>query len=170
PLVSIGVSVAQIIPLPIPAPAIPLANGWLFGIWGGTLVTWVGVVLNGILGYLLARGPGRRLLMRFVSGRHLYRAEQALVQHGALAVIIARMFPVLPFSVISVAAGLLHMRWRDYLFATALGVLPSAFALALIGWQLSRGDLDWVQVGIGIGILAVLGLAAIPLTRWFRDR
>ena len=62
------------------------------------------------------------------------------------------------------------MRWRDYLFATALGVLPSAFALALIGWQLSRGDLDWVQVGIGVGILAGLGLAAIPLTRWFRDR
>lgn len=169
PLVSIALSVAQLVPLPIPAPTVPLANGWLFGIWGGTLVTWLGVVLNGVVGYLVARGPGRQLFLRFIDRRHLRRAEQALEDHGAVAVVVARLFPVLPFSAVSVAAGLLHMPWRAYLLATAIGVLPSAFALALIGWQLSRGALDWVQVAVAAAILGALALAAIPLARWFRS-
>jgi uncharacterized membrane protein YdjX (TVP38/TMEM64 family) len=146
-----------------------MVNGWLFGIWGGTLVTWVGVLLNAIIGYLLARGPGRNLLLRIISPRHLLRAERALEEHGAMAVLVSRMFPLLPFGVISAAAGLLAMRWRSYVVATAIGVLPSAFALALIGWQLSRGALDWGQVGVGVGILVVMALLAIPVARWFRD-
>lgn len=169
PLVSIGLSVAQIVPLPIPAPTLPMANGWLFGIGWGTLVTWTGVMLNSMLGYWLARGPGRRALQGLVPTRHLRRAERALEQHGAWAVLLARMIPVLPFSAISVAAGLLHMRWREYVLATAVGVLPSAFALALIGYQLSRGRLDWREVGLAVVILAGLALAAIPVSRWLRN-
>lgn len=164
PIASILISVVQIIPLPIPAPTIPLANGWLFGVWGGTAITWIGVTINGFLGYALARGPGRRLFLRFVSGDQLERAERAITRHGAAAVLIARLIPILPFSAISVAAGLLDMRPREYVIATAIGVLPSAWALALIGYQLSKGDLDWFEVGLGVGVLVVLGIASIPVT------
>lgn len=166
PLVSIGLSVLQVIPLPIPPPMLPLANGWLFGIWGGTLVTWLGVMINGMVGYSLARGPGNRVLRRWVPAAQLARAEQALGHHGALAVVVARLIPVLPFSAVSVAAGLLGVRDRDYLLATALGILPSAFALALIGYQLSRGALDWRQVALAAAILGGLALAGVPTARW----
>lgn len=169
PLVSIALSVAQIVPLPIPAPTLPLANGWLFGIWWGTLVSWCGVMLNALGGFLLARGPGRQLFLRLISARHLRRAEKALAEHGTMAVVVARMFPVLPFTAISVAAGLLHMPGRTFLLATALGILPSTFALSLIGWQLSRGALDWTQIFLAAGILGALGLLALPLASWYRS-
>ncbi len=169
PVVSIGISAAQIVPLPIPGPTLPLVNGWLFGIWGGMLVSWCGVMLNALGGFLLARGPGRRLFLRLVSARQLRRAEKALEAHGAMAVVVARMFPVLPFSAISVAAGLLHMSGRRYLIATALGILPSTFALSLIGWQLSRGALEWAQIVLAAGILGALGLLALPLAAWYRS-
>lgn len=164
PLASIALSVIQIIPLPIPPPAIPLANGWLFGAIGGTLVSWTGVMINGLLGYLLARGPGRRLLLRLVTPAQLAQAESALDRYGASAVAIMRMIPIIPFSAISVAAGLLHMDLRAYVAANALGILPSAYAMALIGSQLSRGALDWAQVALAVSILAGLALAGIPLS------
>ena len=163
PLVSILLSAIQIVPLPIPAPTIPLANGWLFGLWGGTLVTWSGVMLNGIIGYWVAWRAGRHVLRRFLPTKQLARAEQLLEQHGVLAVMLARLIPILPFGVINIAAGLLHMRWRDYLLATALGITPSAFALALIGDQLSRGAVDWQQVAIAVVILGGMALAGLSV-------
>lgn len=165
PLVSMGISVAQLFPLPIPPPTIPLVNGWLFGIWGGALVTWSGVMINGVLGYQLAHGPGRALFGRLVSREQLARAEGILQRHGAAAVVVARIVPLLPFSAVSVAAGLLSMRWRDYLLANALGLLPNSFALALIGHQLSRGEVQWGWVFTGAGLLALAALAGIPLAR-----
>ncbi|MCB9128220.1 MAG: TVP38/TMEM64 family protein [Ardenticatenales bacterium] len=165
PLVSMVLSVVQIIPLPIPPPLLPLANGWLFGVAGGTLVTWVGVMGNAVVGYLLARGPGRNLTMRFVPARYMGRAEQMIEGYEGWSIFVARLIPVLPFSAISVAAGLLDVPLRHYLLATGAGVLPSAFALALLGWQLSRGAVAWTQIGAALLILGGLMAASVPLSR-----
>ena len=167
PVMSVALSVAQIVPLPIPPPALPLANGWLFGVLGGTIVTWIGVVLNAMLGYALARGPGRSLMTRLVPARHMRRAERVVSDHGGWSVFVARLVPILPFSAISVVAGLLHLPVREYAIATAAGVLPSSFALALIGWQLSRGTLAWSHIIIALLILGLLMAASVPLSRQF---
>jgi uncharacterized membrane protein YdjX (TVP38/TMEM64 family) len=167
PLVTISISVLQIVPLPVPPPTVPLVNGWLFGPAAGTLVTWIGIMLNALLGYKLASGPARDFIMRFLPGDKVDRAEELLEEHGSWAVLLLRMVPVLPFTAVSVGAGLFRLSFREYCLASALGILPSAFALSLIGYQLSRGALDWMQVGIAVGILVGLALVGIPLARWF---
>jgi uncharacterized membrane protein YdjX (TVP38/TMEM64 family) len=167
PLITISISVLQIIPLPIPPPTVPLVNGWLFGPAAGTLVTWIGVMLNSILGYKLASGPARDFIMRFLPDDKVDRAEELLEEHGAWAVLLLRMVPVLPFTAVSLGSGLFRLSFREYCLASAFGVLPSAFALSLIGYQLSRGALDWVQVGIAVAILIGLGLVGVPLTKRF---
>lgn len=161
PLASLALSVAQILPLPIPAPLLPLANGWLFGIWGGTFITWLGIVLNGILRYWLARGPARYLLARFMSTKQLTHAEALLSQHGLSGVTLAILIPAIPFSIVCIVAGLLNMRWYDFLLALMLGVMPSAFALALMGHQLNQGTINWAQITLALIILSTLFYMAV---------
>jgi uncharacterized membrane protein YdjX (TVP38/TMEM64 family) len=167
PLASLALSVAQILPLPIPAPLLPLANGWLFGIWGGTFITWLGIVLNGILRYWLARGPARYLFTRFMSTQQLAHAEALLSQHGLSALrrkrslTLAILIPAIPFSMVCIVAGLLNIRWHDFLLALMVGVMPSAFALALMGHQLSQGTIHWPQITLALIILSVIFYIAV---------
>ena len=48
------------------------------------------------------------------------------------------------------------MRWHDFLLALMLGVMPSAFALALMGHQLNQGTINWPQITLALLILSAL--------------
>ena len=51
--------------------------------------------------------------------------------HGLLAVLVVRMLPIAPFSIVNVVAGASHIRWRDFLFGTFLGLMPGIAAMTL---------------------------------------
>jgi uncharacterized membrane protein YdjX (TVP38/TMEM64 family) len=41
------------------------------------------------------------------------------------------MLPIAPFSIVNVVAGASHIRWRDFLLGTLLGLLPGIAALTV---------------------------------------
>jgi uncharacterized membrane protein YdjX (TVP38/TMEM64 family) len=53
--------------VPFPAELIAIANGMLFGLVWGTLVTWIGAMLGAALAFALARRYGRPLVDRLVA-------------------------------------------------------------------------------------------------------
>ena len=133
PLVSIGIMTAQIVPLPIPGPTIPIINGWLYGIWGGALVTWLGLMSKGIIGYLLGLGGEQ---IPFIARRQeqlVTEFRPYLERYGWQAVFVASALPLFPFTPISSGAALIGMPWSVYLFARAVGIVPLALFYAFIG-------------------------------------
>ena len=100
------------------------ATGVLFGPWLGTLYACVGVVLSGLTSYLIGRHLGRDTVRR-LGGRRLNELSRRLAKRGLLAVFIVRHLPIAPYSIVNIVCGASHIRLRDFLFGTMLGIYPA---------------------------------------------
>ncbi len=105
-----------------------------------------GALLGNIFWYLAARALGLDRLHPFIDrwGRWLtitwpevQRADAWFRQHGMLFVFLGRLLPTVR-SLVSVPAGLLHMQFRRFLAATALGTAVWTALLAYAGFKLGE--------------------------------
>jgi uncharacterized membrane protein YdjX (TVP38/TMEM64 family) len=71
------------------------------------------------IGHWLGRDTVRRLL-----GARVNRLSQRIAARGIVAMMVIRMLPVAPFSVVNVIAGASHIRFRDFAIGTLFGMLP----------------------------------------------
>lgn len=148
--------------VPVPKNLLATIAGALFGIAGGTAVAWVAAVLSAAATFALARRLGRERVAH-LTGPRLERAERVLRDHGLLAVVIARLTPLAPFTLVSYAAGVSAVTTRHHLVGSALGVVPGTVAYVAVGASAGR-DTTTVALALGAGLvlfLASLGAAAI---------
>lgn len=138
-----------------------------FGPWWGFVYALTGMTLSAVVTFGIGRLLGRTL-MDHLSGSRLYRVSRALAAKGILAVVVLRLLPVAPFSIVNAVAGASHIRFRDFFFGTLIGELPGLVSLALFVEQV----LDTVRhPGLGsLGMLAAIGglliLALMGISKW----
>lgn len=120
-------------------------------------------VVGQVLGYLIGREYGYRLLLRYggylrITESRIKLGEYLFLRHGGKIIIIARFVPVLR-SLAGVLAGANRMPWRQFLLTNVAGaVLWSSFfgfAAYMLGRQLERFTGPMV---ILIGIIAVIAV------------
>ncbi|AFC33981.1 hypothetical protein PM3016_7413 [Paenibacillus mucilaginosus 3016] len=146
-----------------PATVLCLAGGLAFGPLWGTVYTILGFTGDSILVFLLARRYGTRFL-RAPEG-NIRQWQERLARRGFLTVASLRLIPIVPFDVISFAAGLSPIRFLPYLAGTVLGTIPVTFAYSFLGDRLSHG----VSPALLPALLLVLVLGVIPVW-WARRR
>lgn len=157
PLVSLLLMIVQAIAAPIPAVLITAANGLLFGPLLGGLWSIVSATLAAAVCFLLARSFGAPLVSRLVPPTVLQRTNAFMVQHGTVAVLIARLLPVVPFDPISYVAGLTGMRFAAFCLATLVGQMPAGMTYAYLGQELYRPGHLLVKGGGAVLGLLLLG-------------
>lgn len=163
PLISLGIMVLQGILAPLPAFVVTFANGLAFGTLWGWLISLAGHVLASSVCFALARRLGRRRVEALVTKRGLGGADGWLEQWGPRAVFLTRLAPGLSFDAVSYAAGLTSIRFRHFLIATTLGVIPETFLFAYLGHAAhNRAPL---VLGISFGLCLVGLVAGILLGR-----
>jgi len=69
-----------------------------------------------------------------------------MAKQGILTVAMIRNIPVAPFTIVNLIAGASHIRLKDYLIGTALGMLPGRLGVV-------HKNINWEQLGTGIDIL-----------------
>jgi endonuclease/exonuclease/phosphatase family metal-dependent hydrolase len=100
----------------------------------------------------------RRETVRRLAGRRLNELSRRLGERGLLAIIFVRVVPVGPFSIVNIVAGASHIRWRDFLLGTLIGLLPGVMAASIF--------VDRVAAAIrepGTGTFALVAAAAALL-------
>lgn len=140
----------------------------LYGPFIAVPLALTGSLASGAVTFALGRRLERGVVRRF-TGRRFDRLAQRLERRGLLAVLIVRLLPVAPYSIVNVAAGVARIGWRDFLLGTVLGLLPgivltSAFidrALAALA-EPSAG-----RVAALAGVLAVIVAMGWALHRKF---
>jgi uncharacterized membrane protein YdjX (TVP38/TMEM64 family) len=159
PAISIVLMVAQSVIAPLPGSLVAAANGVVFGIWWGTLLSWIGGMLGGTASFWLSRWLGRGAVARLAGDKRLERADQFGESEGFWLVLIARLIPLISFDFISYLAGLSRMRYTHFLLATAIGMLPGTFAWTALGHDLALAQYSmWRLSLIGLFVaLACLG-------------
>lgn len=147
-----------------PVAVLALAGGLLFGLWWGSVYTFIGAVLNCALMFLLARYVGRSQVQRLVeqklSPQWQCRLQMADGKEGFLLLIILRLIPAVPYNLINYTFGLTGISFSSYLLASAIGIIPGTFAFINIGDKtLEAGSPSfWIAIGLLVLLLAVTGL------------
>jgi uncharacterized membrane protein YdjX (TVP38/TMEM64 family) len=161
PLVFVATYIAwTVLLLPGVVPA--LAAGALFGIVAGGLLTLVGAVIGATLALLIGRRLGRAPVERFAN-RHIDGFDAWMRQHGFLALLYARLVPVVPFNLLNYAAGVTGMSTRRYVTATAIGIIPGTIPYTALGSTAAHpGSVPFV---VSLSAVALLTLAVGALSR-----
>lgn len=151
PVVYLLLLVLQAVVAPLPAPALAMAGGYIFGTFKGFLLTWLGALLGGVACFGLSRLFGRGFVAESSS---MGRLDRYVEEHGALVVFILRLIPLVSFDAISYAAGLSSLSFAKFFLATALGMAPGTFVFVYLGGA-SAGPGVWAAL-IGLAILSVV--------------
>ena len=129
----------------------------------------------GVLAAGLSHGIGHWLghaALQTLAGPRLQELSQALAQRGLLAVLLIRWLPIAPFAIVNMVAGASHIRLRDMLLGTLLGMLPATVALAFFMEQLLRAldNASSSDVWRLLAALTLLAMLAWLLRRWATRR
>lgn len=133
PFITIGLHVAQVLAAPIPGTAIDAANGYLFGVWLGTLYSMIGLITGSMIMLLLVRKYGRPLAERFVSTEKLQLFDSQVARYGAIFIFLIFLFPFMPDDLMIIVAGLTSMPLIELFSLALVGRLPGVFVANWLG-------------------------------------
>jgi uncharacterized membrane protein YdjX (TVP38/TMEM64 family) len=144
-----------------------IATAMAFGPLLGFTYSLLGCLISAALTYGIGSLIGRETVRRF-AGRHVSQLSQRLARHGLTAILIVRILPVAPFTVVNVMAGASEVRFRDFMLATFLGMLPGLVVMTLFGDQLQDAIQDPRAESFMILVALVVGLVLVMA--WLRRR
>jgi len=137
----------------------------------GSACALVGALLSAVALHEIGRGLPERFHARLADPRWL-RLRRRILSHGVLAVAAVRLVPVAPYSVVSLAAGMLRVRRLDYLVGTAIGMMPGIVLYAAFVDRAEKAlrephPLAWLSLG---GVVVVIGALALAARARHRER
>ena len=124
PLAIILLEMIQALLAPIPGQAIEAVSGYLYGPWWGTVFPMIGMIIGSSIIFMLSRRFGRPLVIRLVGKTSMARLDDLARRGGAPFFFLIWLFPFAPDDLACVAAGLMPMRFRQFLPLMTIGRLP----------------------------------------------
>jgi phospholipase D1/2 len=150
----------------LPVMLLIAVSGIVFGPFLGALYAIAGSMASATVAYGIGWWLGRDVVGRML-GPRINRLSRRIAKRGILAVIVVRIVPIAPFTVVNVVAGASHIRFRDYLIGTLLGMTPGIVVTVTFVHNLAevvRKPSAWT-----IGILAAV-VAALIGFGWLLQR
>ena len=156
PLIIIGLAVIHSV-VPYPAEIVNAAAGFAYGFFGGLGIVVVGWMISA-LDLLLVRCRGRAATARPLVRRRALRPLRTHGQRGGVTLLIAlRLLPIVPFSLISAAAGAAGVPFGRYCWTTAVGFLPITALAVYLGTRLEGIRFtDPAVIGALVGVVVLL--------------
>jgi len=147
----------------VPITLLIATTGLVFGAGWGSAYAFAGTMISAAITYLIGHWLGRDAV-RKVAGPRVNRLSESVAKRGIVAVVVLRLLPVAPFSIVNLVAGASHIRMRDFLIGTLLGMGPGilltvAFAHQLVA-SLRHPTIGSFAVLIGIGAV-LIGLSIL---------
>lgn len=157
--------------LSVPITVLIAATGLVFGAWPGLGYALGGTLLSAAATYGIGVTLGRDAVRR-LAGPRANRLSERIGRRGLVMMMVLRLLPIAPFTVVNLVAGASHIGLRDYLVGTMLGMLPGivltvTFAHQLVATIRHPGGGAWATL-VAIGV-ALVG-ASVVLQRWFGPR
>lgn len=152
-----------------PRPLITLAAIVAFGTFPGVLYALAGIMLAALVSYLVGRRLPRSTV-RNLAGENVGTVAETLRHRGLLAMTAIRLVPIMPFAMVGLVAGAVHIKRWHFLLGTLFGMLPGTIVATVFGDQLEAALQDPSQISYGL-IAAVVGaMAALSLVvrRWLK--
>jgi uncharacterized membrane protein YdjX (TVP38/TMEM64 family) len=150
-----------------PLTVLIIVCGLVFGPWQGFLYSLIGALLSATLTFTLGRLLGRNTVRRF-AGRRLGELNRRLARHGVMTVIIVRIVPLAPFTVINMFAGASRIRFRDFVLGSAIGLLPGIIGMSIFTDRLAAAieKPNLPAFTALVAVVAILIVSGWAIWRW----
>ncbi|HEY0140055.1 MAG TPA: VTT domain-containing protein [Thermoanaerobaculia bacterium] len=118
----------------IPAIALTLGAGAIFGFAAGSVIVVTGATLGAAAAFLLARTVLRHKVEKMTEGNAKFRAlDRAIAAEGTKILWLVRLSGFPPFTWVNYAFGLTGVRIVPYIFITFFGIIPGTLAFTWAG-------------------------------------
>lgn len=151
-----------LVPLTLfPDSILAIAGGMCFGLLWGSVYTMIGALLGGSLSFYLARKVGHKLFTKLQQ----YQVSQKIEEKGFIFILILRLMPLLPYDVISYGAGLSSVKYKDFILATMIGIIPGVLVFTNVGDKAT--DLGSSGFYISLSLVVIMFVVAGYLKKRF---
>lgn len=137
------------------------ATGVLLGP-AGMPVSLAGATLGGVAAFYVARRFGRGPADA-LAGRRLTKLRERCEKRPLLSIVLARLAPGSPATIVNYAAGLTRIRARHFIAGSLIGGAPRVLAYTALGGAAANGA--FVPVIAGVTLLAALGILGALMAR-----
>ena len=146
----------------IPGSLLTLGAGVLFGVVGGSICVSIGSILGATCAFLTGRYLTRDWVAKQIESDRKFKAiDEAVKREGAKIVLLARLSPIFPFNLLNYAFGVTQVSFKDYFFASWIGMMPATIMYVYIGSLAGslaalgesgrdRTAAEWLLYGIGL--------------------
>ena len=162
----------------IPGSILTLGAGVVFGVVWGSLYVLIAAIIGETLAFLIGRYLARDWINQKIANNQTFTAlNRALNQEGLKIILLTRLSPIFPFSLLNYAFGVTGISLRDY-FLGSIGMIPMTITYVYLGslagdltnigqaTQLANPELQWtIKI---TGLLATIA-ATVYITRIARN-
>ena len=158
PVISAILMIFQSVVAPLPAFLITFANGTLFGVWWGALLSWSSSMVGAAFCFYIARILGIQRVTQRISQPAVDKANNFFEKYGTYAILIARLIPFISFDAVSYFAGTTRMRFLGFWIATGIGQMPATLIYSYLG-ESASSYIKWI-----LSVFAIV--IALSIVRW----
>lgn len=157
------------LPLFLPASVVIVITGMICGPVKGELIAVVGLTLGGGVEFLLVRTSAATLTARWADQAFLRQWRERINRHPFHSILLMRLLFV-PFDAVNITAAVAQAPLRPFLWATAIGVVPTSIPIVLSGasidfasWMASGriwpglSAIHWPYIAGSLGVSLLIG-------------
>jgi uncharacterized membrane protein YdjX (TVP38/TMEM64 family) len=116
----------------VPGAVMTIAGGLAFGTLWGSVYSLIGANVGAVVAFGAGRFLGRGFVESVV-GKRFDAMLGRIAQHGFHIILYLRMVPVIPYNALNLIAGASRIAFRDYLWASVIGMIPGTILFAFLG-------------------------------------
>lgn len=144
-----------------------VANGIIFGVWVGTLLSWTGEIVGSVIGFAFLRYLFRDYAEQLVKGCGATHHTRELSGHrGFHLILIARAIPYMPSGLVTALSAVSSVSLWDYTLATTIGKLPSVWLEVTLGHDV----VNYKEHLFRLTLLILVSIAAFVFVWWYRRK
>src|SRR5215472_11239708 len=157
PVIFIGLYVVATV-LFVPGSVLTLGAGAVFGVALGSVCVSISATLGATAAFLVGRYLARDAIARKIESNARFAAiDRAVADEGWKIVLLTRLSPVFPFTLLNYAFGLTQVRLSHYVLASWIGMIPGTVMYVYLGSLVNVGSGhrqrttgEWILYGVGL--------------------
>jgi pyruvate/2-oxoglutarate dehydrogenase complex dihydrolipoamide dehydrogenase (E3) component/uncharacterized membrane protein YdjX (TVP38/TMEM64 family) len=157
PVTFIGLYVVATV-LFLPGSVLTLGAGAVFGVAFGSVYVSISATLGAMAAFLVGRYLARDAIVRKIEKNEKFATiDRAVAQEGWKIVLLTRLSPVFPFTLLNYAFGLTRVKLSHYVLASWIGMIPGTVMYVYLGSLVNVGaghrqrtTGEWILYGVGL--------------------
>ena len=157
PVIFVGLYVVATV-LFVPGSVLTLGAGAVFGVALGSVCVSISATLGATAAFLVGRYLARDAIARKIEKNEKFvTIDRAVADEGWKIVLLTRLSPVFPFTLLNYAFGLTRVKLSHYVLASWIGMMPGTVMYVYLGSLVNVGaghrqrtTGEWVLYGVGL--------------------